>query len=376
MVTEVKKMLSGHLRNVRGWRSRRRMVVFESDDWGSVRMPDRATYDLLLTKGVRVDNCPFNSYDSLAREDDLTALFETLRRHRDVNGHYPVVTANCVVANPDFEKIRSCHYQAYHYELFTETLKRYPQCGRSFDLWEQGIQDHIFYPQFHGREHLNVARWMAALQMQLPETLLGFDLNLFGLSKMITSETRASYLEALAVENAAEQRATNAILADGLVLFQGLFGYVSQSFIAPNYVWSSLNEKVLLTHGIKYIQGQRRQILAKGSAGVRRTVGHYTGQRNASGQIYLVRNCYFEPSLNPKMDSTAACLSQIKTAFQWGKPAIIAVHRVNFIGAIDEANRTRNLFQFNKLLASILKTWPGVEFVTSDALGAIIEEPV
>ena len=48
---------------------------------------------------------------------------------------------------------------------------------------------------------------------------------------------------------------------------------------------------------------------------------------------------------------------------------MVGVHRLNFIGALDEENRRRNLRQLRALLHAVLKRWPDVEFVTSDELG-------
>jgi len=335
-------------------------------------MPDRSTYEKLLIKGVRVDKCPFNSYDALAGEDDLSALFETLLKYRDVNGNHPVITANCVVANPDFEKIRRSNFEEYYYEPITDTFKRYSSCKGSFNLWKQGRENLIFHPQFHGREHLNVSRWMSALKKKFPETLLGFENGLFGLGKNITTEHRESYLEALAVDSYADKLRVNEIIEDGLKLFKDLLGYSSVSFIAPNYVWSGNIEKVLFNNGIRYIQGQRKQIVSDFPGEGKSTIGHYLGESNKYGQIYLVRNCQFEPSLYRDIDSVAECIAQINSAFKWGKPAVITTHRLNFIGSIDEVNRTRNIFLLNKLLVSVIKRWPDVEFVSSEQLGDII----
>ncbi|MDZ7634132.1 MAG: hypothetical protein U5L72_06700 [Bacteroidales bacterium] len=35
------------------------------------------------------------------------------------------ITANTLLANPDFEKIRETDFAKYHYEIFTDTYKRY-----------------------------------------------------------------------------------------------------------------------------------------------------------------------------------------------------------------------------------------------------------
>lgn len=372
MLNNIKSKISHYHQNIRSWKSKRKIVVIESDDWGSIRMPDKKTYNHLLSNGIRVDHCPFNKYDSLASEDDLNALFEVLVKFRDFKGNHPAITANCVIANPDFEKIRNNNFKEYYYELFTETLKKYPNHQNSFNYWKQGIGEKIFFPQFHGREHLNVNRWMKALSLRLPETMLAFDSDLFGISKMITSEQRKSYLEAFAADSYDHEDQINSIIMEGLALFQKILGYRSKSLIAPNYVWSDSNELSSFKQGVKFIQGQKKQITHDFISNRTKTINHYSGNSNELGQIYTVRNCMFEPSIYSNKNNIASCLSQIRNAFAWGTPAIITSHRVNFMGSLDLKNRTENLQKFFELLSEILKRWPDVEFMTSDALGDLI----
>lgn len=368
--------LNAHLRrlwvNARGWRTRRRLLVLDSDDWGSVRMPDQRVKARLLAAGLRVDQCPYMSLDSLASADDLQALFGLLRGVRDRHGQHPVLTANCVMANPDFEAIRRNGFATYYFELFTETLKRYPGCESSFKLWQQGMADGLFKPQFHGREHLNVARWMRALKEGVKVVHRAFDLGVFGISRQLSSELPSSLLEAYAVDTPDDVAAVDAIIAEGLSLFKMLFGCSPQSFIAPNYVWSSSNERIASAQGVLFIKGQRRQVLPIYQGTRSRLVTHYTGEENALGQHYLVRNSFFEPALYPGKDSSGSCLTQIAAAFALGKPAIVCSHRLNFIGGLREENRCRNLEMLGVVLKTVLKRWPDVEFVSSDQLGSII----
>ena len=53
---------------------------------------------------------------------------------------------------------------------------------------------------------------------------------------------------------------------------------------------------------------------------------------------------------------------------------MISSLRINYIGSLVESNRTTNLRLLNELLARIIKTWPDVEFMTSDQLGDLIAE--
>ena len=101
---------------------------------------------------------------------------------------------------------------------------------------------------------------------------------------------------------------------------------------------------------------------------------HYTGQKNALQQRYLIRNAFFEPSVNPNINYVKDCLSRIELAFKHKTPAIISSHRVNFIGSIFHENSSKNLKEFQSLLKSIVQKWPDVEFLSSDQLGDIISK--
>ncbi len=96
------------------------------------------------------------------------------------------------------------------------------------------------------------------------------------------------------------------------------------------------------------------------------------GMKSKNGVVFTVRNCRFEPSEFGNRDWVDLCLSDIKKAFYWNKPAIISSHRVNFIGAIDPENRKNGLTQLNALLREITKKWPEVEFMTSAELAKLI----
>lgn len=367
-----KQNLYRHLINIPGWHTTRKIVVIESDDWGSIRMPSLDVYKYLLKKGIRVDNLSYNRYDSLASQEDLSALFEVLSKIKDNNGIPAIITANTIVGNPDFEKIRQSDFQVYHFEPFTETLKRYPRHSQSFNLWKDGIRSNIFRPQFHGREHLNVNRWMRALQNDIGNTRLAFDLGMFDLSTG-TKVTEDSFMEAMNFESLDELDFQKKSIQEGLHLFENIFGYKSITFIAPCYRWSDELNAVLKESGIRAFQGgwfQLVPIQGNEHKFIRRF--HYTGQKNKLGQSFLVRNAQFEPSYDPYFDWIEDILNRANIIFRMGKPLIISSHRVNYIGSIDEKNRKYNLTLLKKMFNSLLTKWPEIEFMSSDQLTNLI----
>jgi hypothetical protein len=371
---EFKLSVIKNIQNVLGWKTKRHIVTIESDDWGSIRMPSKEVYELLRKAGVKVDEDPYNKYDSLSCEEDLLRLFELLSHFKDIKGNSPVITANCIMVNPDFDKIRASDFQEYHFELFTETLKKYPKHSNSFKLFQEGIEKKLVCPQFHGREHLNVNRWMRALKDNVKDARLGFDHKLFGLSKNSTNDFRSHYMASLDYDNEDEIFNLKLNIREGLNLFEQVFGFRSVSFVAPCYAWSEWIEPWLYELGVIFLKGnfiQAEPVHISGKRNYQRRY-HYIGQQNSHHQYYLLRNCFFEPSQNENLDWVNYCLKGIDNAFRWHKPASISMHRLNFIGFIHPANRDNNLPKFETLLIEILKRWPDVEFMTSAQLGDLI----
>src|SRR5690606_13830027 len=145
-----------------------RIIVIESDDWGSIRMPSNEVYEEFVRSGLQMSGTDYNRIDTLESNDDLILLYDILSSHRDRNGSHPLITANIVVGNPDFEKIQTSDFSEYFYEAVTETLSRYPHRDLVENLWREGEERKLFHPQLHGREHVNVVRWMNALRQRSP----------------------------------------------------------------------------------------------------------------------------------------------------------------------------------------------------------------
>ncbi|MDL2264901.1 hypothetical protein LJC57_05710 [Parabacteroides sp. OttesenSCG-928-G07] len=356
--------------NIPGYRINRRIIIIESDDWGSIRMPSKEVYYSLLKKGIRVDNCPYCKYDSLASEEDLSALFEVLTSFKDKNGNHPIITANTVVTNPNFDRIKASGFQEYYYEPFIDTLKKYPNHNRSFELWRQGIKSNIFHPQFHGREHLNVPLWMNCLLRDHKETLNMFTYNTWGGEIDIPSYRYPFYMAGFDYSHKQEEDFIKESIKDGMNIFEQLFHYRSKTFIANCYIWNDFIEKTLYEAGVEAIQGSIYQTFPLYTRQILNKKGryHFMGQKNKFGQRYLIRNCYLEPSQYPQYDNVDRCLKSIEIAFKWHKPAIISMHRLNVIGSICKNNQDRGLKSLKRLLTEVIKKWPDVEFLASDDL--------
>lgn len=372
MIEQIKSSISRNLTNSKGWRTRRKIVVIESDDWGSIRMPNREVYNKYKGLGYNIDVSPYCKFDTLANTEDLKSLFDILLRHKNTQGKHPKFTFNTVVANPNFDKIKQSGFEDYFYEPFTETLKRYYPDEEVFKVWQEGIAKSIITPQFHGREHVNVAFWLEQLIKGNQPLMDAFKMNFWGiprnLYKSFEINIQASFDSAK--EEHVEFQVQNII--QGLKLFHDIFGYKSETFIANNYIFSEALNKTLCNEGVVGIQSMKYNKVPV-MQGSKQLKNIYLGKTNNYNQVYLVRNCSFEPSQMPNdYKNVENCIKEISQSFFWNKPAILTSHRLNFIGSLVPENRDRNLGLLDELFRKILLKWPQVEFLSSDELIKII----
>jgi hypothetical protein len=364
----LKEILKKHLINFRGKKLNSKYLVLESDDWGSIRIPNIKTRNSFLEQGLINNNDPFSLYDTLETATDLDKLFDVLSQFKDLNNNSPIVTANTVVANPDFQKIKESNYKHYFFEPFTKTYSDNKGSENAFKLFNKGINERYFFPQFHCREHLNLPMWMQILQSNNTAFIKAFQYNCFSIDFKDTSNKRGNLMASYDYNSEADLEIIKQSIHEGLSLFESIFGFKSKSSIAPCYVWDKKIEQILQENEVKFLQGSRFQNSPiKGGSSFKK-IFHFNGQKNEFGQYYFQRNGLFEPSLNHNVDWVDKCMESIAIAFRWNKPAIIGTHRINFCGGLEETNRDRNLILLQKLLKQIIKKWPEVQFLNSAAL--------
>ena len=366
----MKSKIKEYIKFLPGPKISKKLLIFESDDWGSIRIGNAKAFQELRKSGVKVEEDPYCLYDNLANHDDLDALFSLLLDFRDESGNSPAITANVIVANPDFAKIKESNYQEYHYETIDKTFSNHSETSNALKLWKKGFEEGVFYPQFHGREHVNIKGWLQALNDNRENIIKAFNLEVFGIPTSFKVGNRNDFMAALDFSNEAEAKAHNDILTEGLNIFHELFGYRSESFIAPCYTWGTTHEELLSTHGVRILQGIPVQMHPRGTGKNYKRKYHYFAQKNKLGQFYNVRNAFFEPSLENKSntDIVEECLNRIRLAFKYNKPAVVGVHRLNFIGSRDIRNRDQNLKLLRLLLEKVQSEFPDVFFAKTTDL--------
>ncbi len=364
---EIKKELALLDVNVRGGISKQKIIVFESDDWGSERMPSLNTYYALLKNNIPVDKSVYCKYDTLELNEDIQFLSEELHSFGNKNIHKPIFTLNFVSGNPDFLKIKEAQFEQYFFESIIKTYKKYSNSDKVLDLIFEGMKYSYFTPQFHGRDHVNVPLWMGLLRTN-SKYKTAFEYGMWGLSNDVMPEISKSIQ---ATYDSLDYNYTSNSIKEGLETFEKIFDFSSKTFIANNYIWSDSLLPILQERGIIHLQTMKYQLLPLVGDGRRKKIRRPYGSKNKYGMTYAPRNCTFEPSIfgETHLDT----LRQIKRAFFYKKPAIISTHRINFVGRMNVFNRDKNLIELRKLLFQIYRLWPDVIFLSSDQLHGLIQ---
>ncbi len=357
-----KQVLAMLNNSFRSYHTNKKIIIFESDDWGSIRST-KTGYEYFNNQGYSLKNSNY-MLDTLETNEDLEELFKILNNYKGSDGRPACFTANVILTNPDFEKIKKSNFTEYHYIRIDEDVQNIDKSNQIINYWKKGSQTGVFRPQLHGREHIQWWKWMEKLEEGCTETIDAFNYQMCGLPKSVSKENISFYEPVYVLDDYTSSNDCKELelsIKEGAEFFEDIMGYKSLTTIAPVHTWFDKIEKFWHKNGIKVIQGtylQYEQIDNKLSY-----KKHFTGEKNKDELRYFIRNCYFEPS---KGDTAKKVLKQINRSFFLKQPAIISTHRVNYTGDISLKNRENGLQELNLLLRSIIKKWPDVIFMSSD----------
>jgi hypothetical protein len=374
MIKKLLQIIFQNLKNSIGWKTKRKIIVFSVDDYGNVRLNSKSARTNMNKAGMKVYS-RFDALDTLETKQDLEQLYQVLDSVKDKNGRNAVFTPFALPCNINFEKVAANDFQKYEYELLPETYsklaKEQPEAYLgAWEKWQEGIQKGFLKPQFHGREHLNLAIFHDKLKNKDQQLLTALQ------NKSYTSISDDKYptmssFAAFDFWEVYENENLKPILIDGLTQFETVFGYKSNYFTPPVFSIHNSLFTTLKDNGIDYLD---LALLRKEHQGENRFKKsfNYTGKSTKEKLTIMVRNVVFEPTEERGIDWVSFTMKQIETAFRWNKPAIISSHRVNFCGHIEESNREKGLKTLQELLDAIVKKWPDVEFMSADELATYI----
>lgn len=369
----LKQSLLLNLKNMPGWRTKRKIVVFSVDDYGNVRLDSKKARQQMDEAGMNAHN-RFDRLDTLETKQDLEMLYDTLQSATDKNGRHAVFTPFALPCNINFEQMKKESYKEYHYELLPDTYEKLsmqqPEAYKgAWQLWQEGIEERLMVPQFHGREHLNLKVFEEKLVMKDTEVITALNNRSYtGISE--SGYSTVSPMAAFDFWEFSENDRYNGIIEDGLNRFEEVYGYRSKHFTPPVYNMHPVNYESLRTNGIRYVDNALIKAEHQGEGSFKKRY-NYTG-KVVNGLTVIVRNVVFEPTDPRGFNWVDNTMQQIEAAFRWKKPAIISSHRVNFCGHIDPVNREKGLDALRELLKRITERWPEVEFMAANELGDLV----
>ena len=222
-------------------------------------MPSRKVFDALLRAEIPVNTSHYTLYDSLESNADLEMLMETLTKFKDSTGRPPAITGVNIVVNPISKNCRREFYRIFLRAVHRD-LPAIPQHNNVYALWKEGIEKRLLVPVFHGREHLNVKRWMHALHTEHKSTLKAFEHQITGIPRHgIDGEMVPDFQAAFDIDTPDDLSYLKIVLETGLDLFEKLYGYRSRYFVPTNGPFNNTLEEDLRRKGVDYINTAKIQ---------------------------------------------------------------------------------------------------------------------
>jgi hypothetical protein len=374
----IKALLSNiisNLKNSIGSKTKRKIIVFSVDDYGNVRLNSAEARKNMDAAGMKTYS-RFDALDTLETTQDLEQLFEVLSSVKDKNGRHAVFTPFALPCNIDFEKMEAENYEKFYFETLPDTYKKLEmqQPGAytgAWGLWKEGISKGLLKPQFHGREHLNLAVFNDKLQKKDAQLLTALKNKSYTSISDEEYPTMSSTAE-LDFWDVNENEALKPILKEGLQLFEEVYGYPSNYFTPPVFNIHHSLFQTLKDNGIEFLDLALLRNEHQGLNLYKKSF-NYIGKKTKEGLTIMVRNVVFEPTEDRGIDWVSFTMKQIETAFRWDKPAIISSHRVNFCGHIDKENREKGLAVLKNLLQEIIRKWPDAEFMSADEVATYLK---
>src|SRR5699024_10734853 len=162
-----------NVKNVIGWKTDRKIIVFSVDDYGNVRLDSKEARERLTDAGIPI-NSRFDVYDALETRQDLEGRYGVLTSVKDKNGRPAVFTPSALPWKTNVEKIRKRRNQIYYHELLPKTFEKQAVAHPAayvgaWELWKEGTRSGVRMPQVHGREHMNLQVLKEGLDRESPE---------------------------------------------------------------------------------------------------------------------------------------------------------------------------------------------------------------
>lgn len=318
---------------LRSWREpvlRYPAVIFESDDWGA---------------------------GPLDQSKALENLRTILTRFKDPVGRTPVATLGVILATADTRRIRN----AGGVEYFSASLSE-PVYAPLREIMNEGARQGVFALHLHGMEHY----WPQALMQAAtkdPDVRDWLQSDDIPGTESLPSPLQARWTDASVLPSRAlDSETLHAAIAEEAHLFNACFNQRPRVAVATTFVWTEEVEAAWAKAGIDVIITPGVRHTCRDAAGKPGGVDKQmiNGELSKSGQIYLVRDVYFEPMLGHKPEQL---VNDAKEHARLGRPCLVEMHRFNFIGAAKKCGTCLHVLE--AALEQLQCTLPEIHFMTS-----------
>ncbi len=325
----------------RGWREpvlRYPVVIFESDDWGA---------------------------GPLDQARALGKLSEILASCKDKTGRTPVATLGVILATADTRRIRD----AGGIEYFSASLSE-PVYAPLREIMDEGLRQGVFALHLHGMEHYwpQTLMQVAVKDTSIRDWLQSGDIPA---TESLPSHLQGRWTDASVLPSRAlASKTLSAAINEEVRFFKACFNVRPRVAVATTFVWTEEVEAawaragvdVIITPGVRYTC---RDATGKPAGADKQMVN---GELSKSGQIYLVRDVYFEPLLG----HTPERLVNDATEHAYlGRPCLVEMHRFNFIGSAEKCENSLRVL--HTALEQLHYAFPELRFMTSLELAEAIQ---
>jgi hypothetical protein len=336
----------------------RPLVLLQSDDWGRVGVRDRDGFELLRKSGLRLGEHPYDLY-TLETAEDVHALADLLRKHRDSAGRSACLVMNFCTANLDFRSMRDQGFHQLHFLPLADGVPGHWSRPGLLDAYRQGKDEGLFLPSLHGTSHCSAQALLNAIagggeRTQMLHRLweaetpyIYWRMPWVGFEYWNPHKPHAGFL-------ALEQQCQ--LVNQASENFRKLFGERPRSACAPGYRCNRDTFQAWAQSGI--------HVIATGTGdGLR--FPHF----EAAGLLRVYRTIDFEPTqrsleIDKYLEIAAACFAR-------GIPLTVSIHSINFHSTLKDF-RSPTLAALDQLLSALEKRYPELLYIHNEDLYSII----
>lgn len=309
------------------------VLILESDDWG---------------------------YGPPLQAARLDRIADLLCGFRDARGRHPMMTLGIVLGGPDVDTMRRDGAATYQ-RLTIDDARLAPV----LDAMTRGAARGVFALQLHGLEHywpaclLRSARDDAAISawltaQELPRT------------EALPPALQSRWIDAVRLPSTSlPVSEVTAAAVDEVRVFTKVFGIRPEVAVPPTFVWTRDVESAWANAGVRVVvtPGRRSESRGQDGAMIYCPDEVFNGAIAPSGVSYVVRNNYFEPMLG---HTHTRVLEDLKRNTRLGRPTLVEMHRSNFIG--DDQMAERAFEESTRMLSAVRAAFPHIRFMSTGEL--------